>query len=288
MEEIRATHQRLARVLETPMVLVTGATRWGTAWVQQCLDAHPEVCCKGEGHFTDTLFPLLAKAFDDYNAETEAVGNRLLKSGLAGNAAGFMVEDVDYLMAAAVGVMFDRWLKGAGDTVRVIAEKTPEHVMSLKLLARVLPAMKVVHVYRDGRDEAVSAWDFNNALSGGAFQKQYPAFGDFARAFAGNWRRAVDAARDFDRRHKGRCFHLKAEALADAAAPALGPLFKFLGVDTAAATLEAAAEKAWEAVPLDVDAGAWKKKFDAGTAQAVGRDCGELLKLLGYDAETGK
>jgi hypothetical protein len=285
MEEIRATHGRLARVFEKPLVLVTGATRWGTAWVQQCLDAHPQVCCKGEAHFTDSLFPLLAKAFDDYNAGAEAVGNRLLKAGLAGNAAGFMVEDVDYLMASAVGVMFDRWLKGAGDGVTVIAEKTPEHVMSLKLLAHVLPAMKVVHVYRDGRDEAVSAWDFNNALSAGAFRQQYPAFGDFARAFAGNWRRAVDAARDFDRRHRGRCFHLKAEAMADAQAPALKPLFEFMGVDTAPAVIEAAAETAWEAAPLDVDAGTWRKKFDAETAQAVGRDCGELLKLLGYDTE---
>jgi len=286
MEEFRATHGRLARVFERQIVFVVGATRWGTAWVQQCLDAHPEVCCKGEGHFTDSLFPLLAKAFDDYNVEAESVGNRLMASGLPGNAAGITVEDVDYLVASAVGVTFDRWLKGAGAGVRVIAEKTPEHVLSLKLLKRVLPAMKVVHVYRDGRDEAVSAWDFNSRLSRGAFRDQYPGFGDFARAFAGNWRRAVDAARDFDRRHKGDCFHLKADALADAAAPALKPLFEFLGVDAAEPTLEAAAEWAWGASPLDVDAGIWRKKFDAETAQAFGRDCGELLKLLGYAVET--
>jgi len=285
MEQYRATHGRLARVFERQVVFVLGATRWGTAWVQQCLDAHPEICCKGEGHLTDSLFPLLAKAFDDYNADTEAVGNRLVKSGLRGNAAGITVEDVDYLMASAVGVMFDRWLKGAGDGVRVIAEKTPEHVLNLTLLARVLPGLKVVHVYRDGRDEAVSAWDFNNMLSAGAFRRQYPAFADFARAFAGNWRRAVDAAREFDRRRKGRCFHLKAEALAAAPAAALKPLFQFLGVGAAAAALEAAAERAWEAVPLDVDAGVWRKKFDAETAQAFGRDCGELLKLLGYETE---
>jgi hypothetical protein len=288
MEEYRATHGRLVRVFERQIVFVVGATRWGTAWVQQCLDAHPEICCKGEAHFTDSLFPLLAKAFDDYNAEAEAVGNRLVKSGLPGNAAGFMVEDVDFLMASAVGVMFDRWFTGAAEGVRVIAEKTPEHVMSLKLLKRVLPSMKVVHVYRDGRDEAVSAWDFNNTLSHGAFRNTYPVFGDFARVFSGNWRRAVDAARDFDRRHKGQCFHLKAEALTGAAAPALKSLFKFLGVDTADAVIEAAAERAWEASPLDVDADIWRKKFNAETARAFGRDCGELLKLLGYDSEAKK
>lgn len=285
MEEYRATHGRLARVFERQIVFVVGATRWGTAWVQQCLDAHPEICCKGEAHFTDSLFPLLAKAFDDYNAGAEAVGNRLVKSGLPGNAAGIMVEDVDYLMASVVGVMFDRWLKASGDGVKVIAEKTPEQVLNLKLLDQVLPGLKVVHVYRDGRDEAVSAWDFNNEISRGEFGRQYPAFGDFARAFSDNWRRAVDAARDFDRRHKGRCFHLKAEALSEAAAPALRPLFGFLGVDAADAVIETAAERAWETAPLDVDAGIWRRKFDAETAKAFGRDCGELLKLLGYEAE---
>lgn len=285
MEEYRATHGRLARVFERQIVFVVGATRWGTAWVQQCLDAHPEICCKGEAHFTDSLFPLLAKAFDDYNAGAEAVGNRLVKSGLPGNAAGIMVEDVDYLMASVVGVMFDRWLKASGDGVKVIAEKTPEQVLNLKLLDQVLPGLKVVHVYRDGRDEAVSAWDFNNEISRGEFGRQYPAFGDFARAFSDNWRRAVDAARDFDRRHKGRCFHLKAEALSEAAAPALRSLFGFLGVDAADAVIETAAERAWETAPLDVDAGIWRRKFDAETAKAFGRDCGELLKLLGYEAE---
>jgi hypothetical protein len=285
MQDYRSTHGRLARVFERQIVFVVGATRWGTAWMQQCLDAHPEICCKGEAHLTDSLFPLIAKAFDDYNAGAEAVGNRLVNAGLPGNAAGIMVEDADFLMASAAGVMFDRWLRGAGDGVRVIAEKTPEHVLNLKLLDRVLPELKVVHVYRDGRDEAVSAWDFNCRLSHGEFRRHYPAFGDFARAFADNWRRAVAAARDFDRRHKGRCFHLKAEALPAAAAPALKPLFAFLGVEAADAVIDAAAERAWETAPLDVDAGIWKKRFDADTARAFNRDCGELLKLLGYEAD---
>jgi hypothetical protein len=285
MQDYLATHGRLARVFEKQIVFVVGATRWGTAWVQQFLDAHPEICCKGEGHFTDSLFPKLARAFDEYNAGAEAVGNRLVKSGLPGNAAGFMVEDVDYLMAAAVGVMFDRWLRGAGEGVRVIGEKTPEHVVSLALLARVLPGLKVVHVYRDGRDEAVSAWDFNNALSKGAFRRQFPAFADFARAFAQNWSHAVDAVRRFDRGHRGRCIHLRAEALTDDQAPALRPLLEFLGVDAADATVARAAERAWEAAPLDVDAGIWKKTLDRETAALFNRDCGELLKLLGYAAE---
>jgi len=148
--------------------------------LQQCLDAHPEICCKGEGHFTDSLFPLLAGAFDAYNAQSEVVGNRLQNSGLPGNAAGFTVDDVHHLMTAAIGLMFSRW---AGDgQVKVIAEKTPEHIVSLDKLAQSVPSMKIIHVYRDARDEAVAVWEFNQGISQGAFQQKYPQFGEYAKA----------------------------------------------------------------------------------------------------------
>ena len=88
--------------------------------------------------------------------------------------------------------MLDRWTEGAD--VKVIAEKTPEHVVSLDLLARVVPSLKIVHVFRDGRDEAVSAWEFNSGLSRGKFREQYPKFGDFAKTFAGNWSKSITAA----------------------------------------------------------------------------------------------
>jgi len=104
---------RLEAIFEKRILLIVGATRWGTAWVQQCLDAHPNACAKGEGHFTDILFPKIAKAVDEYNAESEKIGNRLQLAGLAGNAAGCTVDDVDHLLRTAVALMLNRWI---GDT----------------------------------------------------------------------------------------------------------------------------------------------------------------------------
>ncbi len=286
MEEYRRTHERLVRVFDKEIVFIIGATRWGTAWMQQCLDAHPEICCKGEGHFTDSLFPLLAKAFDAYNTRSEVVGNRLQKSGLAGNAAGFTVDDVHHLMTTAIGLMLSRWAGNGGEggaEVKVIAEKTPEHIVSLDRLAGAVPSMKVVHVYRDGRDEAVAVWDFNQGLSQGAFQEKYPRFGDFARAFANNWRQSITATRRFEREHRGRCFHVRAENFQGVTVPALRPLLKFLGVDDGEAVIKDCSDAAWEAVPLDVDPGAWKKKFDDESTLFYKRQCGELLKLLDYE-----
>jgi len=279
MEEYLKSHERLARLFDREIVFIAGATRWGTAWVQQCLDAHPEICCKGEGHFTDVLFPMLAKVFDDYNAEAETVGNRLQKAELPGNAAGFTFEDVDHMMTTAIGLALDRWTDGAD--VKVIAEKTPEHVVSLDLLARVVPSLKIVHVYRDGRDEAVSAWEFNSGLSRGKFREQYPKFGDFAKTFAGNWSKSITAAWRFERDHPGQCFHFRAEDAQGEAVPVLRPLLKFLGVDDGEAVIKDTAEAAWEAAQLDVDPGDWKHTFEAAEKRSFNRQCGELLKLLG-------
>ncbi|MFQ5763613.1 MAG: sulfotransferase [Rhodospirillales bacterium] len=281
MDDYKQTHERLGWVFEKEIVFIVGATRWGTAWLQQCLDRHPEICCKGEGHFTDTLFPMLARAFDDYNAQAETVGNRLQKAGLPGNAAGFTFEDVHHLMTTAVGLVFDRWTRD--NSARVICEKTPEHIASLDLLARVVPVLKVVHVYRDGRDEAVSAWDFNLALSRGAFQRQYPDVSAYARTFAGNWSRSVTTAHRFGRRHPGRCFELRAEDLQGDTVRALKPLVRFMGADAADSILKPLAEAAWIAAPLDIDPGDWRKTLDADAARYFNRECGELLKLLGYE-----
>ena len=181
-EAFARTHGRLCWVFEKRLLFVVGATRWGTAWVQNCLDAHPNVLAKGEGHFSDMLFPLLARAFDGYNTEAEKIGNRMQLAGLPGNAAGFTFDDVDHLLATAVGLIYARWL-GDGDGITCIAEKTPEHVLSLDLLDRMFPEMGVVHVIRDGRDEAVSAWDFNIGISRGEFPRKYPTFAAFAETF---------------------------------------------------------------------------------------------------------
>lgn len=175
------THERLSRLMKKDIVFVVGATRWGTSWVQQCLDTHPKVVCKGEGHYTDSLFPGLAKLVDQYNQDAEKIGNRMQLAGLPGNAAGFTFDDVEHLMRTAVMLMFNRWVpEDVEDEVTCIGEKTPEHVLSLELLDRLFPGMRIVHVVRDGRDEAAGAWDFNMGISRGEFPRRYPSFADFA------------------------------------------------------------------------------------------------------------
>ena len=113
------------------------------------MGAHPDICAKGEGYFTDLLFPKIATALDDYNSESDQISNRLQLASLPGNAAGYTFDDVDHVLRVAIGMALDRWL--------------------------------------DRRDEAVSAWEFNLGISRGNFPKKFPNFASFAEKFAQTW-----------------------------------------------------------------------------------------------------
>ena len=280
MPEFQEIRGRLGTVFEKRVTFIVGATRWGTAWVQQCLDAHPDVCAKGEGHFADILFPRAAELIDEYNSQCDKIGNRLQVAGLPGNAAGFSYDDVDHLLRTAVALMFQRWL-AAGDEMCIV-EKTPEHVVSMDILARIVPDARFIHVVRDGRDEAVAAWEFNLGLSKGEFPRTYPTFADFAEVFAGNWNRSIDAARRFARIHGPRVLDISAEDITNEPGREAERLFRFLGIDADADMIRACADTAWDIAPLDLEAGSWRQAFDDAADRAFIRQAGELLKLLGY------
>ncbi len=46
---------------------ICGAQKSGTTWLQRILDAHPQVRCRGEGHFFSELSRLLGQSFSSYN-----------------------------------------------------------------------------------------------------------------------------------------------------------------------------------------------------------------------------
>jgi hypothetical protein len=282
MADYRHIQDRLSRIFEKRIVFIVGATRWGTAWLQQALDDHPEICCRGEGHFTDVLFPMLLKVLDRYNSQTEIFDKRLKAAGLPGNQSGFTFDDVNYLLATAIGLVFGRW--AADDRIKCVGEKTPEHVLALDLLTRVVPGAKVVHVVRDGRDEATSAWQFNMRVSTGEFPKRFPRFADFSDFFAKNWSKSVGIARRFGRAHRDAYFQLRCEQLPAEGQAILKRLCRFLDVDDNAERVAACARAAWRKVPLDVKEGSWRKQFDDEALRAFRRQAGELLKLLGYEA----
>ncbi|MEK9751970.1 MAG: hypothetical protein VW338_02005 [Rhodospirillaceae bacterium] len=108
MSDFWEVQGELADAFERGVVFLVGATRWGTAWVQQCLDTHPYVCARGEAHFSDILFPAVGEALGNYNKQCDKIANRLRAAGLPGNAAGLEYADIDHLLRTAIGLMFRR------------------------------------------------------------------------------------------------------------------------------------------------------------------------------------
>jgi hypothetical protein len=281
MDDFKAIQTQLNEVLSKRIVLITGATRWGTAWVQHLLDAHPLVCAKGEGHFTDILFPKIATAINEYNFEGGKVGNRLQLAGQPGNAAGQTFEDVDHLLQVAIGLTLLRWERDP--SVTCIAEKTPEHVLSLGLLGRLLPEAHVIHVVRDGRDEAVSAWEFNSDISKGEFSRKFPTFNDFVAVFSEQWTRAIGAARKFGRENPRRYLEIRCEDIISDTNHQIAGIFRAADISLDLDSARAVTDSAWDDAPVDIQPGIWRSSFDEETNRIFRRTSGELLKLLGYE-----
>lgn len=164
----------------------------------------------------------------------------------------------------------------------MVVEKTPEHVAALDILDRVVPEARVIHVFRDGRDEALAAWEFNLGLSRGEFPRTYPTFADFAEVSAGNRNRVIDAARRFRRVRPDPCLEVRAEDVVENPNRVAERLFEFVGVGIDADWLKACTGTAWDVAPLDIEPGSWRRSFNDTATGHFNRQAGELLKLLGY------
>lgn len=206
-----------------PMFFVGGLPRSGTTWVQQLLNAHPQLVCLGESHFFNDLMPELAKAVRGYAARRAAGHNTW-----APTVRGPAVNNVLPMYQAAFVALVQENLDGrdAGNLM-AIGEKTPDNIMMLQRIWNMFPAARFVNVVRDGRDGAVSAYiRFRSKLPAKMTQLEY------VRAYAEGWVGRIREARLLGRDrhyHEVRYEALHADADAEAAR-----LFAFLGADSRA------------------------------------------------------
>lgn len=282
--DYRRTLIRLSKVLEKKHFFIVGLTRPGTIWLQHAINAHPDACCKGEGHFTNALFPLLGKAYADYNKHMLTDKARMEAAGISaanpGRTAAYSNDDVRFLMATASALTLDRW--AGDDEVSCIGEKTPEHALNLDNLVEVFPDALIIHVIRDGRDEAVSVYDYNMKMNPEGFTEKFGNLATFAESFAGNWTRAVGAARYFGRSYGDNYMEIRCEDLYTEASPDVERMCRFLGLEDDSETVSQCVEAGRRIAFPDGIIGQWKDRFDAETNTAFTRQAGELLKLLEY------
>lgn len=109
--------------------------------------------------------------------------------------------------------------------VRRWAEKTPDHILSLAEIKRLIPDALIVHIIRDGRDVALSLANF------GRIQPYIYARGSPLLSFGVYWKWLVQKGRTTGRQIGSDYYELHYESLIGAPRETLSKLGEFIGHD---------------------------------------------------------
>lgn len=134
------------------LVLLAGAPRSGTTWLQTMLGAHPSVATPQE---TDVFSRFLQPLLDSWTREVRGGPEGWAKRRYKGLHS--VITDEEF---TALGTgMLDAVVARAAELkpgATVVVEKTPSHSTCAEAIARFAPDATVVHLVRDGRDTAAS------------------------------------------------------------------------------------------------------------------------------------
>jgi len=134
------------------LVLLIGAPRSGTTWLQEMLGAHPLVATPQE---TDLFSRFLQPLLDSWEREARGgqagIEQRRFK-GLHSvlTAREFAATGTDLVGRVVANASA---LKPGSE---VVVEKTPSHSLCATSIALFAPRAKIIHLVRDGRDVATS------------------------------------------------------------------------------------------------------------------------------------
>jgi hypothetical protein len=288
-----AQHNAITKLRGKQVFFIGGAPKSGTTWLRLLLNAHPGISCGGEGHFPNRLLPALARALKAYNISIDAK-NKAIFGQLEGQPL-FSNRHALYLAGAAISLMLCRPAKA--DTVGIVGDKTPDNVRFLPLLSALFPLAKFIHIVRDPRDCAVSAWFHNLRVNPAQVQAKFVSFEAFAVNFAHIWASTVRGGVKFAEQHPARCLTLRYEDLSEHPVRALDRVCAFLGASRESSVLEACRE-ATEFTRLsggrsrgDEDrasffrngvAGGWRGHFDEATEQEFRARAAPMMALFRY------
>ena len=217
----------ISAVHSKQMFFIGGVAKSGTTWLQILLDLHPNITCKGEGHFPNNFAPLLRRALDMHN-EYISSKNALIFKEIPGYPR-YTEEHFLYLLTSAITLLLHEQTEHK--SVQAIGEKTPDNICFLSLLDTLFPSAKFILVVRDGRDSAVSGWFHNLRVSPEWTRQNFSSMNDYIKMFSELWATQVSEGNRFGAYQPTRYLAIRYEDLSLEPEPTLMKAFRFLGVE---------------------------------------------------------
>ncbi len=137
---------------------MVGCPRSGTTVLKNRLDKHPNLCFPFESHFIPNMY--LAYGDPSNDAEAWSIASKILSTFWITNwHIELSPEEFTGVRTyrAIVEKIFFAWSRQSG--IERVCDKTPHNVIHLPTIVEIFPDAKIVHIYRDGRDVALS-WLF--------------------------------------------------------------------------------------------------------------------------------
>lgn len=217
-------HDEIAQTAARQLFFIGGAPRSGTTWLQQILNAHPDICCHGEGlfqkHLIEPLETLMAARRDVLDGKNKA---------LFGHTGGYPLphsDDVDLLVRTAILLGLSRQCRDR--SCLAIGEKTPENVFQFPRFRHLFPNAKFIAIARDPRDVLTSAWHyFHRPVAG---EDEIEAKLGFIRSALPSLAEGARAMLSFAERYPADCQIVTYESLQRDPELNASRLFRFLGV----------------------------------------------------------
>jgi hypothetical protein len=131
------------------LVLIVGAPRSGTTWLQKLLASHPLIKTGQESDVFDSYIGPQLRAWRR-NISIERSGR-----GGVGLGCYFLEEEFIRNLKNYMDILLSPMLGSLRDN-EFFLEKTPGHALFMPEIMELLPKVRIIHVLRDGRDVTAS------------------------------------------------------------------------------------------------------------------------------------
>ncbi len=314
---------------------IVGQPKSGTSWVRSTLDSHPQISCLGEGKFfgrdfkkanpssggrLPSLYSLFADS-EELRIWAKAVGPWIGRLPNPEARQRELERHTKGLAHAAIEYFLEDERRKSGKPI--VGDKTPAHIAYLEEINEFFPEARIIHVIRDGRDQAISSmfhwWkeldkpQFSNLPPGvlrskESYEANREGFGpngesifdeEVLRGLAYGWRDNVTLAREEGPKLFGESYlEIRYEDLLENPEEIFAETIHFLGADSGTnlvkkCVMDNSFERYTKNRPRGTEdpksffrkgiSGDWKNYFTVHDRRIFEEVAGKLLDQLGYE-----